>query len=403
MKRLVWYTATVLATLTILVLLWQFRQALVLFLLSLATAAAFRPLIEFFTRRKIPRSIALFLSYFLVVGLILLLLFLVSGPLIRELERASNNFSLFYERIMVSWPETGTALQRTLAEQLPPPEELYTGLSGAQGTAALQALLGVTASVSSFFGNLGIILILSLYWSADNIRFERLWLSLIPVEQRTRAREIWRSIEQSMGAYIRSEVVQSLLAGVLLWLGYQLIGLRYPALLSLTGALAWLVPWFGAVIAIIPPLLVGLDSSLLMGIAAAVYTLAVLVIMELFIEPRFFPRQRYSSVILVLVVLALTDAFGLIGLLLSPLLAAAIQISFRYLSQPPVPARPTEEEEIVESEREIYTLQERLERAKEILEKEVEAPAPELVSLMDRLNRLVTETNDYLRVSSNSK
>jgi hypothetical protein len=115
-----------------------------------------------------------------------------------------------------------------------------------------------------------------------------------------------------------------------------------------------------------------------------------------------FPRQRYSFMILVLVVLALTDAFGLTGLILAPLLAAAIQISFHYLSQPPIAAVTTVKEEMIETELELSTLQERLERAKEMLE-EVESPAPEIISLMERLNRLVAETNDYFTVSPNSK
>jgi len=37
----------------------------------------------------------------------------------------------------------------------------------------------------------------------------------------------------------------SLLAGLLLGLGYRLLNLDYPALLALVSALAWLVPWLG--------------------------------------------------------------------------------------------------------------------------------------------------------------
>jgi hypothetical protein len=60
----------------------------------------------------------------------------------------------------------------------------------------------------------------------------------------------------------------------------------------------------------------------------------VLAVMEYIIEPRIFKRYYYSSVILVLVVLALAQAYGLFGLILAPLVSAGIQIVFKYLLKP---------------------------------------------------------------------
>ena len=55
-----------------------------------------------------------------------------------------------------------------------------------------------------------------------------------------------RTLEQELGAYTRSEVIQSLLAVLLLGTGYWLLGSQYPALLAVVGAIAWLVPVVGA-------------------------------------------------------------------------------------------------------------------------------------------------------------
>ena len=46
MKRLAWFTLLVLATLTLALIFWEFRVAVVLFGLSLAVAAAVRPLVD---------------------------------------------------------------------------------------------------------------------------------------------------------------------------------------------------------------------------------------------------------------------------------------------------------------------------------------------------------------------
>ena len=393
MRQIAWYTAIVLATITGLFLLWQFRQALLLFLLSLAIAAAFRPLIDYFTHRRLPRSISLLLSYLIILGLTIGILWVISGPLIRDIEQATNHFAISYERIQASWPESGVPFQQILANQLPPPQELFGGVADEEG---FQGLMGVTTSLIGFLGSLGSILILSLYWSADSIHFERLLLSLIAVEKRPTARLIWRGIEKGIGAYIRSEFIQSMLAGVLLWLGYSLIGLDYPVLLALIGSLAWLIPWFGAVIAVVPALLVGLGSGILTGILAAIYTVFVLVVMEYIIEPRIFRRKSYSSVILVLVVLVLAEAYGLLGLILAPLVSAGIQIIFKYLLHPDISnealdINPDEEPAMLTS-----SLREQLAETRDALLAQGEPPSPEIMSLMQRLENLVLEASHYL-------
>jgi putative permease len=334
MKRIVWYAAVVLGTLTLLVVLWQLRQALVLFLFSLVVASAVNPLIDNFLVRNFPRWAALALSYLLLLFLIALILYAITGPLLRDLQVASNDLSLGYERIRDQWMQSEERFLSSLAEQMPNTSDLYEGFSGDQRVEMFQAIVGFTGGIASFLGNLGIIIILSIYWSADRIHFERLWLSMIPVSGRIRARSSWRAIESGIGAYVRSELLQSLLAGLLLWVGFYFMELEYPMLLAVFGALAWLIPWLGGIIALVPPLVVGLGQSLTLGLSAAVYVLLVLIFLEFVVEPRYFPRQRYSSVLLLVIALIFADAFGLVGIILAPLVSAAIEISFSHIFQP---------------------------------------------------------------------
>jgi predicted PurR-regulated permease PerM len=58
MIRVAWIAALVLVTLTVLLLLWQFSEAVVMFLISLAVAAAFRPMIETLSQRFVRKGLA---------------------------------------------------------------------------------------------------------------------------------------------------------------------------------------------------------------------------------------------------------------------------------------------------------------------------------------------------------
>jgi putative permease len=331
MIRIVRYTIVILTTLMILLLIWQFSSAIVLFLLSLAVAAALRPVINTITGRNVPKRLALGIVYALLIAAIASSLLLTTPALLDELQTATDDFVSNYDRAKAEWPQRGTLFQQTLAEQLPPSADFYQALTSPEGIPALTSVFEIAQNFFSTLGQIAIIIILSLYWSADQFRFERLSLSLLPEEYHPRALHIWRSVESGVGSYLRSELIQSVLTGVLLWLGFSVLGIRYPTLLALWGAIVRLIPWFGALIAVLPALFIGIGISSIVGILATAYTVGILLFLKLVIEPRFFPRNKYSSLLVVLFVIALAETFGFIGVVLAPPLAVAVQILFQHL------------------------------------------------------------------------
>jgi predicted PurR-regulated permease PerM len=371
----------------ILLLIWQFISAIVLFILSLAVAAALRPLINSLTGRYVPKRIALGVIYFLLTAAILSSFWMIGTPLLEELQMATDDSIAAYDRAKAEWPQSGTVFQQTLAEQLPPSADLYQVLTSEQGIPALAGVFGAAQNFFSTLGQIAIILILSLYWSADQFRFERLALSLLPEAHHTKALHIWRSVETGVGEYLRSELVQSVLTGLLLWMGFSVLGIRYPILLALWGAIVRLIPWFGAVIAVLPVLLIGIGVSSPVGILATLYTIGVLLALKLVIEPRFFPRYKYSALLIVLLVIALAETIGFIGVILAPPLAVALQILFQHLYPLPELTASEVSEEVADMRTRLLELRRRVHGSRR----------RESIRLVERLQRLVRRTTDYLQ------
>lgn len=387
-SRIVRYTIVVVITLILLLLLWQFSVAILLFLLSLAVTATLRPLINSLTGRYVPKRLALGFIYGLLVAAIVSSILLISPPLLDELQRATDDFVSNYDRAKAEWPQRGSLFQQTIAEQLPPSADFYRALTTEGGIPILEGIFGIASNFFSNLGQIAIVLVLSLYWSADQFRFERLALSLLPEEHHTKALHVWRSIENGVGEYLRSELVQSAVAGLFLWLGYSMLGIRYPILLALWGAIARLIPWFGSLIAVLPALIIGIGVSSTLGILATIYTIGVLLTLNLIIEPRFFPRHKYSSLLIVLFVIALAQAFGFIGVVLAPPLAVAIQILFQHLYTIATPAFSTEmSEQVISIRKRLFELKRRLQNSRN----------RESVRLAERLQRLVNRTADYFQ------
>jgi len=272
------------------VVLWQFRMVVVYVLISLMLAAALRPLVNRLAGRKFVVRLGWILLYLVVLGSFGFLLFLTSETAINEIQQLAHRVSVQDVWILPAWLD-GSSFQQTLVAWLPPPSKLFEAVTGAQGQLVLPALLGFTQSIGTIVSGGIVILFLSIYWSINQIHFERLWLSLLPSGQRKQARGIWRTIEPDLGAYIRSQVIQSLLAGLVLGLGYWLIGSPYPALLALAGALACFIPVVGAALVVIPVLLVGLLTSVPISLFTALYALVVLIALGVWVKPRLFNRR----------------------------------------------------------------------------------------------------------------
>jgi putative permease len=379
--RLVRYTAVITATLTILLLLWQFREVIFLFILSLFVAAALRPLINRLQQRGfslVQSMLTIYLS-----GLLLLLIsgYLFGSAVAAELQVMGDRVALAYEVIHPRWVE-GEMWQQAIAGRLPNAPQLARLLTSESDSVA-RLLLGFAQGFITFIAGIIIVLVLSIYWSVDQARFERLWLSLLPADRRTWARNLWRALENGVGAYIRSELIQALMAIFLLGIGYWLLELPYPLTLALVGGAAWLIPLVGIVFIVIPVWLVGISSGWLVASIAVLYTVFVLLLLERVIEPRLFRQRRYSTFLVILTLVIMAQVLGIVGLIIAPTVAAALQIlSTGFL---------TMREKQGHTPIEIATLEDRLHQIRNNYVQQDQPIPPEIENMISRLQRLIQQ------------
>ncbi len=387
-KQLVVFGAAVMTTLLALVAMWQFHIVVVYVLVSLALAATVRPLIQYWSNHGIGRPLLLIIIF--LAGLVGFgyLLFLTAETTINEIEILFHTVSVQDEWRLPGWLQ-GSSFQQVLVARLPSPSKLFEAFTGDEGQLVLPAIIGFTQSIGDFVSGVLVILFLSIYWSINQIHFERLWLSLLPSDQRKQARGIWRIIEPDLGSYIRSELIQSLLAVLLLGFGYWLLGSRYPTLLALIGALAWLIPVVGAPLAIILPLLIGMLTSVQLGLFAALYTLIVLFALQVWVEPRLFKRKWDNPILTLVILLAMADAFGLLGILVAPPLSAVCQILWNRLVSRPA---------VIGDANQISDLKERQSRIWDTIHAMDEPPMALVTSSMERLTQLIEKAEPLLKL-----
>jgi predicted PurR-regulated permease PerM len=393
MRRLALYSALALLTIAGLVLLWQFRSVVALFGLAVVLAAAVRPVVDRLVDRGLPRWLAAVLTYLFGLAVVASVLVIVMNPLVAELQSLADASAAAYEQVLPRWAER-TPFLKAVVEQLPPADLVYEMILGAEGERIVANVLGITRGLFGLASGLAIILALSIYWTADQVRVERLILSLLPAVHRTGARNMWQATITHAGAYMRSEAVQSLLALGLLSAGYAAFGLNFPLTIALFGAIARLIPLIGVLLAPLPVLLMGWSQGWPVTLAAAAFSVAVLVALRMVVGPRLRDRQPESPILTLLVMLALVDEFGLLGLIVAPPLAAAIHIvlTFAFDRQRVTPASEPAEQ--------MTALRRRLQALQAGSAMDEQPLSPEAVSLAERLENLLGQAAGAVQAAS---
>lgn len=386
-KQLVKYGAAVMTTLLALVVLWQFRIVVIYVAISLMLAATLRPLINRLAGRRFVVRAAWVILYLVALASFGFLLVLTSQSAFSEIQVLAQSMAVQDKWALPLWLQ-GSSFDRSLISRLPPPSVLFLAVAGNQGQLVLPTLLGFMQGIGGMVSALVIILFLSIYWSISQVHFERLWLSLLPSGQRKQARGVWRVVEPDLGGYIRSQVIQSILVGLLLGLGYWLLGSPYPALLALAGALASFIPVVGAALVILPPLLVGLLTSVQLSMFTTLYALIVMIAMIVWVRPRLFNRKWDNPILTIILMIALADAFGIIGIIFAPPLSVVCQILWRRLvSHRRAPGAAALVSDLIARQEHILTTIQAMD----------EPPPPSVTSSMERLTQLIEKADPIIQ------
>lgn len=260
-----------------------FADIILLFFLAWLVAFILHPLADWLKQRRVPGPLAVILVYLgLFLGLALVGVPVLSLA-IGQLMQLGANLQGYTQQV----PTWGQTLQDFLRNHGLPvdlatiykPEEIMAQ-AGNWGSILMQNALGIATSVATATFNLLLVLILSIYVMLDQGRIAKGIISLVPASYQDEARFFGQSVSRTFGGFIRGQLLQALIYGVVTALTMRLAGLDYAVAAGAFGGLVMLVPFVGGLIALLPPLFIGLlqASGLTALIVVAVLFIAQMVI-----------------------------------------------------------------------------------------------------------------------------
>ncbi|MBD2848003.1 AI-2E family transporter [Paenibacillus sp. IB182496] len=281
------------------------------------------PLVNWLERKKIKRLYSIFVIFLLIAGLLTILLFTVI-PLIdkqiRDLidnlptygEQIQEEFNLFMSSGLMSQAQNWLSIE---------PSDLTSDITS-RATAFLD---DAWSSLGSFVGALKevVLAIITLpfilyYLLKDGKRMPRYIASGLPTRMRSHSLRIMREINTQISGYIRGQIIVSCCIGLLLYIGYLIIGLKYSLVLALIAACTAIIPYLGPAIAITPALIVAMVTSPIMLIKMIVIWTIVQLIEGKFISPQIMGKTlQVHPITIIFVIITAGNLFGVLGIILA--------------------------------------------------------------------------------------
>jgi predicted PurR-regulated permease PerM len=350
----------------------------VLKILIIAALVAFllMPVVTFLHNRlKMPRLLAILLSYLVLIVVILLSPLILLPPVIDgynviaglDYQALAGNLLRWTEERLVSVSQVETSLlgfsgvatsalealrntSLTKLMALPSFENVFTSVRSTLSF-TLNAATSLAGSVAA--GVLAVILTLlySIYFSLDADKLSPRFLKVIPEPYRPEIAILISRLSGTWRAYFRGQIVLMFTVGTITLIGNSALGLPGALSLAVIAGLLELIPNFGPFIAVVPAVIVALlQGSTYWGINNFVLALMVIGFYILvqqaennFIVPRVLGGavKLHPLVIMGGVVIGASVA-GIVGALLAaPVIASGKEImSYLYakiLSQEPFP------------------------------------------------------------------
>ena len=324
-------------------LLTLLRNALLPFLIAWLMAYLTQPLVKFFQyklrlKNRLPAIAAVLVTLLLVVGLTLLMIVPSIAQEVGKtlaLIRMQNGYIPFLPE---SWQDyIRQNVNSTMFLDLLSKENFQSALQ--EIAPKLWYLLSNTFSIAFSITIIFIILLYFVFILLDYEKISNGWIRLIPGKHRPFVQELACDVESSMNRYFRGQSLIALCVGILLALGFRLIGFPLAIMLGLFIGMLNLIPYL-QVIGIIPMILLSLLKSaesgqnfwIVFGLSLLVLCI-VQCIQDLFLVPRIMGKAMGLNPAIILLSLSIWGSLlGFIGLIIAlPLTTLCLSYYKRFI------------------------------------------------------------------------
>ena len=281
------------------------------------------PIVDFFERKGVRRIYSIIVLYLIIIGVLTILIVLVI-PLLRDQ----------IMRLIVSFPNLVNDIERMLEQVIGSQflNQVQQTFDFNISDLAAQVSNGATTILNSTFAGIGNIIgsvsktvmaiitvpFILFYLLKDGKKLPDYILNFLPIPMRSHTFTVLQEMNKQISSYIRGQIVVSFCIGVLMFIGFVIIGLDYAPVLAVIASFTSVVPYLGPAIAITPALIIAVVTSPYMLLKLIIVWTIVQLIEGKFISPQIMGRNLHiHPITIIFIIIIAGNLFGVVGILLA--------------------------------------------------------------------------------------
>ncbi|PGM90837.1 AI-2E family transporter [Bacillus cereus] len=206
-----------------------------------------------------------------------------------------------------------------------------------------KSLSSVTGNVTGFLSTLTEVVLtfvmvpfILFYLLKDGEQLPNHFLKFISEQRQPAAKRILDDMHYAISSYIRGQIIVSLFIGIMLFIGYLIIGIKYAVLLAILAMIVNVVPYVGPIIAITPALIIAFIDSPAMILKVIIVMMVVQLAEGKFISPQVMGKKLdIHPITIIFIILTAGNLFGIMGVILAipgyAILKVLVTHSYRFV------------------------------------------------------------------------
>lgn len=296
------------------------------------------PMVQKLQKRGINRTISVIISYLvLVVGIYLIFAFTIPslGTQISDILAAVPNIvedvkgwidNIFLKLSNLSLQNLDNIKSTFMLKINTFAQDIEKGLPS--------TAMNIVSALASGIGKILLSLILGFYILFDYDKFKDNFIKLFPKKYREEVKVLASRLSESLFSFVNGTLWLSLLLFVVSIIGFSLIGLNAPVLISFICVVTNLIPYIGPYMGAAVAGAIGFAESPLIGTLTLIFILVVQTIDGNLLQPLVMSKKMNLSPITIIISLIVFEYFfGIIGMVIATPVVAILKVIYEFFDE----------------------------------------------------------------------
>lgn len=304
--------------------LYLIRDIIALLFISIILASAIDPIVYRMHRRKVPRSIGVFIVYLCMLTIIGLAVSFIIPTLVDQFQEFTQKLPDIAQKLENSFQGINTFFQ---TQHIAVSTQSLLADLGEKMAASAGDIFNATLGIFNGFISAIIVLVMTFYMAIKEDGIKNFVISITPEKHKHYAGLLELRIQRKIGRWMLGQISLMLIIFAMNFIALSILKVPFALTLAIFAGLMEMVPFIGPIVAAVPSVLVGLSVSPLTGLLV----LIIYVFIQQFEGHIVIPQVMKKAVGLhpIAVIIALLIGFkldGVLGALLAIPIATAISI-----------------------------------------------------------------------------